>query len=446
MLNNGGKDMDVKTINMQLKQMLGANYSIEDTVGKGGFSKVYSVKHENFGTTSYVLKVVSLENEVTIMTDVNQPLIERKIATQRYQYLVNRTKGEIEILSSLKNDPYIVTLYDHCANLCKKTNMINGFFLLEERLDSLRDYIMKHGDLNQQKIEKLGKDISCALNSLERKNIIHRDVKPDNILVKKNGNFCLADFGMARALRKDISVDESTRISSGEFTAPEIRDGKAFSFTADIFSLGVTLYFLLSNGEEYLKPNGIPSEQFASPGLCRIISKCIRKNPNERFQHAGVLKEFLEDLCIEKAKQPVTKTQLQPTKIPLKNSSSLTDTKKTDTKPVTKAEKNNNTESIETFWFKGAICGLFGSLLGVFFHSGMLTIPFAITNDLMLNWILTICTLIISLIFGPITNGVVDVCMDGLLNKFFEKRRFFLNFLSFSLSFFLYGCIVTACF
>ena len=120
-------------------------------------------------------------------------------------------------------------------------------YLKMELLQDLSSYTEEH-EMDEQEVIHLAMDICQALMSCEEKNIVHRDIKPDNILVDKEGNYKLGDFGIARYAEKTWNT--LSRRGTFYYMAPEVYHGQKYGAEADIYSLGMVLYRLLNKGRD----------------------------------------------------------------------------------------------------------------------------------------------------------------------------------------------------
>ena len=112
-----------------------------------------------------------------------------------------------------------------------------------ELLTSLQQ-VLRERTLSEKEVIKLGKDISRALILCEKKHIIHRDIKPMNVMVSQFGDYKLGDFGVSKIMDHTTFA---TAMGTPEYQAPEVVHMEKYGHTADIYSLGIMLYWLLNN-------------------------------------------------------------------------------------------------------------------------------------------------------------------------------------------------------
>ncbi len=148
-------------------------------------------------------------------------------------------RNEVEVLK-LCQHPNIVQLYDVVESL-------DNIFIVMElmKCGTLRDYIKKHGGkLPEEQGRKVIGDVAKGLQYLKELSIVHRDLKPINILMDENNNAKLADFGLALIL----SPNQKAKKYAGtlDFSAPEMILGLPYAHEADVWGLGVVLYYMLT--------------------------------------------------------------------------------------------------------------------------------------------------------------------------------------------------------
>ena len=167
-------------------------------------------------------------------------------------------------------------------------------------------------------VVKIGRDLCKALILCEKNQIVHRDIKPENIFVSRYGDFKLGDFGIAKNIEKTIG---GTKIGTYKYMAPEVYNNKPYSFSVDLYSLGLVMYWMLnakrmpfmplppekikaSDGEEsrYRRLSGekIPEPMNGSDGLKKIILKACEYNREDRFASAEEMLVALNDLVFGK--------------------------------------------------------------------------------------------------------------------------------------------------
>lgn len=173
---------------------------------------------------------------------------------------------------------------------------------------TLRDLIKK-GPLDPYLALRLARDVAAALGAVHSAGIIHRDVKPTNVMVDRTGRVRITDFGVARTLDDDHSG--GVMVGTMKYMAPEQARAKVVDARADIFSLGVVMYEMLNGKPPFggtldaliarvtKPPPPLPSTVNASEEVRRIVRRCMAKAPKQRYQDPDAL---IEDLSSEISK------------------------------------------------------------------------------------------------------------------------------------------------
>jgi eukaryotic-like serine/threonine-protein kinase len=227
------------------------HYRIERFLGRGGMGVVYNAVDTR------------LERRVAI-----------KICSKRFSH---RFRNEALAISAL-NHPHICTLHDVGQN-----------YLVMEYVEGKP----LSPPLPAKQAFKYAVQICAALDEAHRKGITHRDLKPGNILVTKNG-VKLLDFGLARFDRDSANPDPSETeglMGTPEFIAPEQWEGKAGDARSDIYAFGCVLYRMLTGSTVSASRRELPD-----PALERVVSKCLEPDPEERWQSIRDIRTALEIL------------------------------------------------------------------------------------------------------------------------------------------------------
>ena len=281
-------------------------------IGKGSFGKVFEITREEFGTTyRSALKIITipqddddLKTRMTEGTDV-------ETVSEYYEGILKEIINENEIMSQLKGNSNIVSYEDH--QIIPHGDGIGYDILIRmELLTPLLDRMVEKR-LDEKEVVKLGIDMCRALELCHKKNIIHRDIKPQNIFISDNGDFKLGDFGIARTMEK--TTGGMSKKGTYKYMAPEVFRGDHYDSTVDIYSLGIVLYSLLNgNRGPFLPPppakvthndeeearmrrfrgEPIPAPRDASPMLAYIIQKACSAYPGQRYHTAEQMRRDLE--------------------------------------------------------------------------------------------------------------------------------------------------------
>lgn len=264
-------------------------YVIVKRLGKGGMGEVYLARHKSLGIFR-ALKVLS-----------KAPGKENSVLFERF---IREAKLALEI-----RHPNVVGVMD------VETDPSTGFpYIVMEYVDggSLRDTLRANKKLSEEQAVVIVEAIASALQTAEEHNIVHRDIKPDNIMFTKRGEIKLADLGIAKSRSSDNVTLTKTNVMIGTpaYLPPEqARNAKGVDARADIYSLGATFYEMLTGeppypGEDTIEilhkllmspvpdPRKINPE--VSPASASIIMKMLAKSPKDRFQNAKELLDMME--------------------------------------------------------------------------------------------------------------------------------------------------------
>lgn len=234
------------------KTILG--YHVDEKIGSGGFGTVYKVSKSNVaGTYVRALKHITLPTRKQYAGVLNSMGGDYAKADQYFAGVLQGIVSEISILSML-SESGIQNIVRYYENDITETPSPKSYdiYILMEYLTPFTDYIENHS-MTVRDVIKLGQDVLKALMACHEKNIIHRDIKDDNIFVSADGLYKLGDFGVSKAL-KDKSRAESVK-GTPNFIAPEVYLGKEkYDHTVDLYSLGIVLYKLLNKSRNPFLP------------------------------------------------------------------------------------------------------------------------------------------------------------------------------------------------
>ena len=281
-------------------RLLGGRYQVQDRIGTGGMATVYRGQDEVLGRT------------VAIKTMLPQYATDPSFAA--------RFKQEAQAAAALQS-PYIVSVYDWGKDG-------DTYYIIMEYLrgTDLKSGIKKHGALDCKKVAQIGSQIAQALSVAHRHDIIHRDIKPQNIMVQPDGNIKVMDFGIARAKNSHLTQDNSV-LGTAHYVSPEQTQGKELGPTTDIYSLGIVMYEAATGQVPFQGDDAItvalkqvneqpkPPSQLnpaVDPSLESIILKCMQKNPADRFQTATELYHVLRDYLAGRMQQVNNATAMLP--------------------------------------------------------------------------------------------------------------------------------------
>ena len=189
-----------------------------------------------------------------------------------------------------------------------------GFYFVVERYcegDTLRTLIETQGRLREPAVSRLLQDMASGLGAVHGLDIVHRDVKPANIIIKPSGMAVLTDFGLARGIRGGDISSGSSLIGTPYYMSPEQCEGRPLDGRSDLYSLGATAYHALTGRRAIVGETAIavlrahggqvprpPVEVIAriSRPISDVIMKLLEKKPDARYQAAGELLTAVEGL------------------------------------------------------------------------------------------------------------------------------------------------------
>lgn len=273
-------------------------YEIIESLGTGGMGKVYRA-YDNKIKEEIALKLLKPEiatNKKTIERFSNEIRLSRKIT--------HRNICRMHDLNEHEEVQYITMEY------------VPG--------EDLKSFIRRVGHLPPGKAISIGKQICEGLREAHALGVIHRDLKPQNIMIDKSGNAKIMDFGIARSLRTEGITGEGTIIGTPEYMSPEQVEGRETDQRSDIYSLGVVLYEMLTGkvpfeGESTFSialkhkdetpPHPREFNPELSPELSAVILKCMAKEKEKRYQFP---QELLRDLDLLEKGTEVLAAEIKP--------------------------------------------------------------------------------------------------------------------------------------
>ena len=179
-------------------------WRITKQLGEGSFGKVFAMEREDFGVRyEAALKAITIPASRAELEEVMADGMDENAVRIYYQGFVQELVREFELMSRLKGNSNIVSYENH--KVIPHEGRIGWDILIQmELLTPLNKYAKQH-QITRQDVIRLGIDMCKALELCQKYNIIHRDVKPENIFISPNGDFKLGDFGIARTIEKTTS-------------------------------------------------------------------------------------------------------------------------------------------------------------------------------------------------------------------------------------------------
>ena len=279
-------------------EILGSRYELMEPIGRGGMATIYRARDRRMNR----LVAVKVLREV-YSTD-------RKFIT--------RFQMEARAASSLTH-PNIVQVYDYGQSA-------DSYYIVMELIQGvdLRRYLRVHHVLDVDQAVAIARDVALGLGAAHRRQIVHRDVKPQNIMVNGEGLVKLTDFGIA-SMYKDLSAERLTTtgmtLGTVQYYAPEQAQGEIVKPAADVYALGIVLYEMLTGKPPFDGDTPVsvavrhiqdlpepPSHQNPkiSRGLEALILRCLEKDPRDRYPDGDALAQALDNYEDEDPGQPMT--------------------------------------------------------------------------------------------------------------------------------------------
>src|SRR5579863_495944 len=268
-------------------EVLGDRYQLQEPIGRGGMATIYR------GRDRRMERVVAIK----VLRDIYST--DAKFVT--------RFQREAKAASALQH-PNIVQVYDY-----GQTD--GNYFIVMELIEGtdLRRYLRSRGVLDTERAIIIAHDVALGLGAAHRRGIVHRDVKPQNVLVGRDGSIKLTNFGIA-SVYKDINAERLTTtgmtLGTVQYYAPEQAQGEIVSPAADVYALGIVMYEMLTGKPPFDGDTPVsvavrhiqdlpepPRKQNPKipPGLEALILRCLEKDPRDRYPDGDALADALDN-------------------------------------------------------------------------------------------------------------------------------------------------------
>ena len=279
------------------------------SIGRGGYGEVYEIQRSSLGETEKAaLKVLHIPNDPTVIQDMRSEGYDDDSIKQRMKADLRSFSNEYKSMRTLVHTNIV-----NCDDMQYEADE-NGLgytvYIKMELLTPLVEVLKGTYDPNTV-ASRLGKDICKALELCKQRNIVHRDIKPQNLFVDSYGNYKLGDFGIARQMDH---TTHATKTGTYKYMAPEVYRGEKYYHEVDIYSLGLVMYWILNRRrmpfvplppsapnyaqEEEAKNRRLRGDRLPEPAdgskeLKRIVLKACEADRTKRYKSAS---EMLADL------------------------------------------------------------------------------------------------------------------------------------------------------
>jgi serine/threonine protein kinase/tetratricopeptide (TPR) repeat protein len=294
------KTLETPTEDLATGSTFAGRYQIIEDLGEGGMGKVYKV----------------LDKETN--EKVALKLIKPEIASDKKT--IERFRNELTIARKI-SQKYVCRMYD----LGREGS---SYFITMEYVpgEDLKGFIRRSGQLAVGTAIRIAKQVCEGLTEAHRLGVVHRDLKPGNIMIDKEGNARIMDFGIARSSKRKNITGSGVMIGTPEYMSPEQVEGKEVDQRSDIYSIGVILFEMTTGrlpfeGETALStalkhktevpPSPSDFNRQMSSDLSQLVLRCLEKDPEKRFQTA---EELLSDLAGLERESSLTEPQAVPSR------------------------------------------------------------------------------------------------------------------------------------
>jgi hypothetical protein len=265
--------MDLEALQQRLQQALGQEFTVGPLLGQGGFAAVFRA-HDNTLNRDVAVKVLDVD------------LSPSPTVAERFL-------REAQTVARLEH-PHIVPIY-------KVGRQKEVFYIIMRCIDgpSLGDLLERHQKLSIGDAARIARQVADALAYAHSHDIVHRDIKPDNVLLDKSGHVLVTDFGIAKAAqaaqaatpRSEQLTSEGMIIGTPQYMSPEQAAGDSLDGRSDIYSLGIVLYQMLAGTPPF---DGPSSASILAQQLTQAPAPIRRERPDVSEEMAVVLERMLE--------------------------------------------------------------------------------------------------------------------------------------------------------
>lgn len=288
------------------------DWTIEEQIGSDSFATVYRASRNINNKVFYsAIKVVTIPSSSADLEKIMAEGADMQSVYAYYQKIVNDCVEDIALMMEMRGSSNIVSVEDYYVREYPDETKWE-IYIRMEYLTSLSSWLALH-KLNEKEVCELGKDICRAVTHFEKRGIIHRDIRPDNIFISQGGEYKLGDFGLTRRLSQSNSWQAS--IDVYDYMAPELFLKENYDSTIDLYALGIILYEALNNSQmPFIEASAkdvtvrdkeqalslrlttpyLPAPANASTEMSIAILQACRYDPAQRYQSAMEMSAALD--------------------------------------------------------------------------------------------------------------------------------------------------------
>ena len=289
------------------------DWEIIRRLGGGSYGTVYEIRRERLGIEEHAaMKLVSFPKDPDEVEEQRCSGYTEESLVNSYRQQMQRFLDEYKLMLELKGGTNIVRC-DDFQTVPHEDGIGWDIFIKMELLTPLKKYLGR--EIMPEQTIKLGVDLCKALSLCREKEIIHRDIKPDNILVSDAGDYKLGDFGVAKTAERTMA---GTRTGTPNFVAPEVYHNEPYGKSVDIYSLGMVLYWMLNrrvlpflplppqmpSPDEIqeamlrrMRGEALPRPADGSRALQDVVLKACAYRPEDRYATPEAFCRALEAAC-----------------------------------------------------------------------------------------------------------------------------------------------------
>jgi len=289
-------------------------------IGRGSFGAVYEIQRKVFDDVEKAaLKVISIPQNDSDLDEMYSDGYDSESITATFQAHLKSIVAEYSLMRKMNGSANIVNCDD--VRYVQHDDGIGwDIFIKMELLTPLTKALPN--EVPEEVVIRIARDMCAALELCKRHEIVHRDIKPQNIFVSPNGDYKLGDFGIAKTVEKTMG---GTKIGTYKYMAPEVYNNQPYGSSADIYSLGLVLYWMLNErrmpfmplppeklragADEDARQRRLSGEQLPAPAhgsdeLKRIVLKACAYDPKDRYASAEAMLDDLVSLGAGKTVKP----------------------------------------------------------------------------------------------------------------------------------------------